>query len=195
MNEWRQSHVIITSCYGTIATFQHKRMWSSVRSCHCFCQVAQMIQLDLTLSQRTYSRLFQIQRVCRRQFHVWWKWHKVLKMGRKHCGKRRNCSLRAFSSFPTVFSKDFACRHVKTRACLGKGQFCYKQDNTVDFCYFMCRWFIAVWVRRLSQGTETCDDNAIFHYADGGRHVQIECAFFFSYFPEEFYGSMDTFIV
>ena len=40
---------------------------------------------------------------------------------RKHCGKRRNCSLRAISSFPTVFSKDLFCRHVKTRACLGKG--------------------------------------------------------------------------
>ena len=26
--------------------------------------------------------------------------------GRKHCGKRRNCSLRAISPFPTVFSKD-----------------------------------------------------------------------------------------
>ena len=25
--------------------------------------------------------------------------------GRKHCGKMRNCSLRAISPFPTVFSK------------------------------------------------------------------------------------------
>ena len=24
-------------------------------------------------------------------------------------------------SFPTMFSKDVYCRHVKTRACLGKG--------------------------------------------------------------------------
>ena len=42
-------------------------------------------------------------------------------MGRKHCGKRRNCSLRAISPFPTVFSKHLHCRHVKTRAPLGKG--------------------------------------------------------------------------
>ena len=35
-------------------------------------------------------------------------------MGRKHCGKRRNCSLRAISPFPTVFSKDMYCRHVQT---------------------------------------------------------------------------------
>ena len=29
--------------------------------------------------------------------------------------------LRAISPFPTVFSKGLYCRHVKTRACLGKG--------------------------------------------------------------------------
>ena len=46
---------------------------------------------------------------------------KTIQMGRKHCGKRRNCSLRAISPFPTVFSKDMYCRHVKTRGCLGKG--------------------------------------------------------------------------
>ena len=26
-------------------------------------------------------------------------------MGRKHCGKRRNCSLRAISPFPSVFNR------------------------------------------------------------------------------------------
>ena len=31
----------------------------------------------------------------------------VLQKGRKQCGKRRNCSLRAIFPFPTVFSKDF----------------------------------------------------------------------------------------
>ena len=36
-------------------------------------------------------------------------------MGRKHSGKKRNCSLQAISPFPTVFSKDLYCRHVKTR--------------------------------------------------------------------------------
>ena len=46
---------------------------------------------------------------------------KLSRKDRKRCGKRRNCSLRAISPFPTVFSKDFYCRHVKTRACLGKG--------------------------------------------------------------------------
>ena len=33
-------------------------------------------------------------------------------MGRKHCGKRRNCSLRAISPFPTVFAKGLFPRGV-----------------------------------------------------------------------------------
>ena len=45
-------------------------------------------------------------------------WKKVHKTGRKHCAKRRNCSLRAISPFHTVFSKYFFCRHIKTRVCL-----------------------------------------------------------------------------
>ena len=47
----------------------------------------------------------------------------------KYYGKRRNCLLQAISPFPTVFSKDLYYKHVKTRACLGKG---YKRSG----CYF-----------------------------------------------------------
>ena len=75
----------------------------------------------LTHYQMTNFRLFQTEGVCKRQFQIRQKWQKVIQMGRKHCGKRRNCSSRAISPFPTVFSKDLYCRHVKTRACLGKG--------------------------------------------------------------------------
>ena len=35
-------------------------------------------------------------------------------------GKRIKCLFRTISPFPTVFSKDLYCRHIKTRACLGK---------------------------------------------------------------------------
>ena len=66
-------------------------------------------------------RLFQSNRVSKWHCWIWWRWQKVLKMGKKHRGKRRNCSLWAISPFPTVLSKDLYCRHVKTRACLGKG--------------------------------------------------------------------------
>ena len=49
------------------------------------------------------------------------KWKKVIKTGRKHCGKRRNCSLRAISPFPTVFSEGLFPRGVKRCHCVGMG--------------------------------------------------------------------------
>ena len=36
-------------------------------------------------------------------------------------GLSNDCVLRAISPFPTVFLNDLYSRHVKTRACLGKG--------------------------------------------------------------------------
>ena len=70
--------------------------------------------------QTTNFRLFQVEKVCRRHFYVMRKWQKVHKKGRKHCGKRRNCSLRAISPFPTVFSKRLYYRHVKHKGLFGK---------------------------------------------------------------------------
>ena len=49
------------------------------------------------------------------------KWQKVIQMGRKHCGERRNCSLRTISPFPTVFSKGLFPRGVKRCHCVGIG--------------------------------------------------------------------------
>ena len=37
---------------------------------------------------------------------------------KKHCGKRRKCWLPAFSLFPTIFSKAFFSRGVKSRDCV-----------------------------------------------------------------------------
>ena len=69
--------------------------------------------MGLTHYETTNFRLFQTERVCRQQFQIWRKWQKVIQKGRKHCGKRRNCSLRAISPFPRVFSKGFFPRDVK----------------------------------------------------------------------------------
>ena len=73
------------------------------------------------LSQTTNFRLSQTERVRRRQLWIWWKWQKVLQMGRKHCGKRRNCSLRAISPFPSVFLKDLKLYTRENQCLLGKG--------------------------------------------------------------------------
>ena len=67
-------------------------------------------------------RIFQTERICRRQFQIWWKWLKVIQTGRKHCGKRRNCLLQAISPFPTVFSKGLLPRRVKRCHCVGMGK-------------------------------------------------------------------------
>ena len=59
----------------------------------------------LSLSQMTNFRFFRSERVCRRQFHLSWTWQKVLKMGRKHCGKRRIARYEQFLLFPQCFLK------------------------------------------------------------------------------------------
>ena len=45
---------------------------------------------------------------------------KVLKTGRKHCGKRRNCSLRAISPLHSVF-KAVVLQTRKNQGLFGKG--------------------------------------------------------------------------
>ena len=75
----------------------------------------------LTHYQTTIFRLFQTERVCRRQFQIRRKWKKVIQTSRKHYGKRWNYSLRAISPFPTVFSKGLFLRGVKRCHCVGMG--------------------------------------------------------------------------
>ena len=76
---------------------------------------------ELNYYHTTNFKLFQTERVWRWQFWIWWKWQKVIQMGRKHCGKRRNCSLPAISPLPTVFSKGLFPRGVKRCHCVGMG--------------------------------------------------------------------------
>ena len=68
----------------------------------------------------THFEHFQTENIADDNFRFDENLQKVLQKGRKHCGKRRNCSLRAISPFPTVFSRLLLRTH-KTRACLGKG--------------------------------------------------------------------------
>ena len=59
----------------------------------------------------------------------------------KQCWKRRNCSLGVNYPFPTVFLKDLNCRHVKTRACMGKGEiYCFGKSRDKD--YTLCPMII-----------------------------------------------------
>ena len=49
-----------------------------------------------------------------RMAKIWTKGDTIICLSRKHCGKRRNCSLRAISPFPTMFSKAVCFWYVKT---------------------------------------------------------------------------------
>ena len=40
---------------------------------------------------------------------IWTNGDAIICLSGKHCGQRRNCSLRAISPFPTVFSKAVCC--------------------------------------------------------------------------------------
>ena len=57
----------------------------------------------LTLSQTTKFRFLQTERVCKRQFLIWWKWHKVFQMIRKHWDKEKLLVRSNFSFSQNVF--------------------------------------------------------------------------------------------
>ena len=44
---------------------------------------------------------------------VWTNWDTIIRLSRKHCGKRTNCLLQAICPFPTMFSKAVCCRCIK----------------------------------------------------------------------------------
>ena len=75
--------------------------------------------LLLTHYQMTNFRVFQIERVCRQQFQIRRKWHKIIQMGRKHCGKGEIAHYEQFLLFPQCFQR--ACFpgpwHQKVSLC------------------------------------------------------------------------------
>ena len=63
-----------------------------------------MFSTLLTFSLKTNFRLFHAERVSRRQYQIWWKWLKVLQMGRKTlCEKEKLLILSNFFFSQSVF--------------------------------------------------------------------------------------------
>ena len=77
------------------------------------------------------------------------KWQKVIQTGRKHCGKRRNCSLRAISPFPTVFSKGLFPRGVKRCHWVEMG------FNQLILSTFSLHTYLTAWESRKSKTRDT----------------------------------------
>ena len=101
------------------------------RSCSLLLDLLYPYVFILTHSNKTNSKLFQTESVCRRHIQIWWKMQKVLEVGGRHCGKRRNCSLRVIYLFPTVFSWDYYLQTRINQGLFRKGLFLI-QNST--FC-------------------------------------------------------------
>ena len=101
-------------------------------------------------------------------------------MGRKHCGKRRNCLLQGISPFLTVFSEVFYYRHIKNQGLFGKGftlyhvtKFWTRQTEKIG------RWKIESYLKH-----EICYSKGRKQYGKG-RKCWLP-AFFFFLFPHCF---------
>ena len=67
----------------------------------------------------------QIERDCRQQFHIRWKWQKFSEGVENTLGRGGNACYEQFLLFPLCFQNDLYCRHVKTRTCLAKTWYCF----------------------------------------------------------------------
>ena len=61
---------------------------------------------------------------------IWTNGDTIIWLRRKHCGKRRNCSSRAISSFPTKFTKAVCCWSIKMSIYGVKGSSHLLSSNT-----------------------------------------------------------------
>ena len=75
----------------------------------------------LSISQMMNFEIFEIERVCRRQFLILLKCWKVLRQARKCCSRGKNCLLQAIYAFLTVFYKTFVLQTCKKTGLFGEG--------------------------------------------------------------------------
>ena len=110
---------LVTSIFPFPTVFSRSTLLRASLNCglHLFCHALNVDETKILSFGKELNRfnpcssenfrLFQAERFCRRQFSIRWKWHKLLLQARKHCGKRRNSSLRAIPSFPQCFPKTY----------------------------------------------------------------------------------------
>ena len=78
--------------------------------------------------QHNYVILEQIQSICRQPHKNDEEIGLSFGEGRKHCGKRRNWWLTAFSPFPAMFSKAFFLKAINWHDCVVTGSL-FRQEN------------------------------------------------------------------
>ena len=123
---------------------------------------------SLTFSQMTNFSLFQTERVCQRQFQIWWKWKKVLRKGRKHWEKEKLLVTSNFSSSHSVFER-FVLQTCKNQGLFGKGwkvNVCFYFQYADPVADLLDKW--GVFRARLFR--ESC----VFHR---GNYVKVSCVY------------------
>ena len=71
---------------------------------------------------------------------IWTNGDIVIWLSWKHCGKRRNCSLRTFSPFPTMFSKAACWWCVKMSILGAKGYIQYLNQEEFSITQLLWYW-------------------------------------------------------
>ena len=98
----------LTLCFGK--SFQHVQIENIHRQKIKFSYSQNLFPTSFTSYWLTFSKMTNFRLPNWKSLQTTssnlMKWQKVLQTCRKHCGKRRNCSIWAISPFPTVFSKD-----------------------------------------------------------------------------------------
>ena len=117
----------------------------------------------------TNFRLFETERVCRRQFQIWRKWQKAIQTGKKHHGKKRNCSLWALSPFPTVFSKGLFQKGCQKVSLCGNGLKHFGKRENVGYQHFLLfpKCFQKAFSSEVSQVVIAWERKSIFDYNVG----------------------------
>ena len=77
--------------------------------------------IELTLSQLTILDSFKVKEFADDNFKCDGNGRNFLRRVEKHCGKRRNCLLRAVSLFPCSVFKRLELRTHKNQGLFGKG--------------------------------------------------------------------------
>ena len=94
----------------------------------CF-RFAEIRFAHLTFSQMTNFRLFQSERVCRRQFQISRKRKKVIQTGRKHCRKKEKLLITSNFSFSHSVFKRFVSQGRQKVSLCGNGLTLYQMTN------------------------------------------------------------------
>ena len=100
----------------------------------------QFFWYQLTHYQMTNFRLFQTERVCRRQFKIWRRWHKVIQTGRKHWEKEKLLVMSNFSFSHSVFKRLVSQGRQKVSLC-GNG---LMNCDTSCVSILVCKWSLSM---------------------------------------------------